>query len=102
MEDVTCTRNLFEATEMASNRCGLRLQGAVPNRSTVQHSESLLSNVEACGGIDGGEINKPVRLRFGQLPALGAVGGVKMDVECATEEWEVGETIEVRVFRGEV
>ncbi len=81
---------------------GLCIQRTGPNLSTVQVNESLLSDVETIsGGVDGGEIDPPVRLLVGQLPALAAVGRAPFGVECAAEIWEVGEILEMRVCTGE-
>jgi hypothetical protein len=44
-----------------------------------------------------------VCLRVDKLPAFAAVGGVvPLDVECAADEWEARDILEVRVYRGEV
>ena len=62
----------------------------------------MLSDVETnAGGVNGGDIHPPVRLRVGQLPALAAVGGAPFGVECAAEIWEVGEIMEFWVCTGE-
>ena len=81
---------------------GLCIQGIASRRSAVQRNEGLLSNVETISGaVDGGEINRPVCLLVGQLPALAAVGRTEFNVECGANVWEVGEILEMRVFVGE-
>jgi len=101
--NVYCTRNEeriypSKATKMARSGYGLRFQCAIPQRSTVQRDESLLSDVEiASGRVDGGEINPPACVPVGQLPTFAAVGRAPFGVECATEIWEVGEIMEMRV-----
>ena len=87
---------------MARNFYGLRIQCAAPQRSTVQRNESRLSDVETTsGGVDGNEINKPVRRPVRQLPAAAAVGGAKFGVESSAKIWEVGEVLEMWEPSGE-
>jgi len=83
---------------MARNCYGLRFQCAASHRSTVQRNESFLSDIESfSGGVDGGEIDPSARVLLGQLPALAAVGRAPFGVECASEIWEIGEILEIRV-----
>ena len=91
----------LEATNTRRNRSGLYFQRAAIHVST-QLYESLLCDVETCSGsVDGDKRNRFVDLLIVQLPALAAVGGTPCDVECATDIWEYGEILEMRVTTGE-
>jgi hypothetical protein len=93
--------SLLEATNTRRDRMGLCFQRAVLHVST-QLYESLLCDVETCSGsVDGGKRNRFVGLLVVQPPALAAIGGTPLDVECATDIWEHGEILEMRVTTGE-
>ena len=98
MEDVTCTvrgtKNVFIFLKPQELIGPPSLLLMCPRRSTVQRNETLRSDVETSGGVDGSEINRPAYLVV-QLPALAAVFIAPFGVVCTAEIREVGEILEV-------
>lgn len=93
--------SLLEATNTRRNLFGFCFQRTAPHVS-AQLYESLLCDVETSSvSVDGDKRNRFVGLLVVQPPALAAVRGTPLDVECATDIWEVGEILEMRVTMGE-